>query len=235
MAFVEPRDRIPAYLSLMVYTQLPETIGTFKKVASTYRIGVYVSDSEKTVIVVIRGTNPGGTGFLQDLRDDLVVAGLRRIDVCNLEAVQEATPYIEDAIRSGYQVVVAGHSLGGSSAMCIGNKFPQVRVVSFNGGAPATRPTLQGPGPNRATHYHIEGDRISSHMGSGAAKVIRVRVQGIGWGNPLAAHSAERFVDQKPWSYISRDQEQTSWWRSAFWPPKHPIMSALILANPIPK
>lgn len=233
-SFLDPQDRIPAILSRLIYSKLPDTIGAFRRVASTYRIGVYLNDSDKTMIIVIRGTGPGLKGFFQDLRDDLIIAGLKRMDSCDLEAVNEAVPYIEEAIKTGYRIVVAGHSLGGSSALCIANRYPQIRAVSFNGGAPPTKPVLRGPGPGRATHYHIEGDRISSHISPAAAKVVRVRMEGINWGNPLAAHSADRFVDSRPFSIVTRDQEQTSWWRSAFWPPKHFFLSTLILANPIP-
>lgn len=235
-SFVDPVDRLPAYIALLAYDDVvpSKVIGTYYLVKKTHRMQMWVSDVDRTIIIGVRGTGPGQQGFGQDLKDALLVAGLRLMDSCAFGVVNEVRRDVENAVQSGYNVVVCGHSLGGSAAMCLGDIFPSVRVVSFNGGAPPTNPKKRGPGPQRATHYHIEGDIISSHMASTAAKVVRVRVQNIGWTNKLAAHKIDRFFESVPWTYILPQQEQQTWRKYSIWPPKHPILSALILASPIP-
>ena len=66
---------------------------------------------------------------------------------------------------------------------------------------------LQGPGPGRATFYHIFGDMVSTHMSPDAAKVVRVAKTLRGFG-VLYPHSSDRFLESDgPWQYATVDEE----------------------------
>lgn len=133
------------------------------------------------------------------------------------------------------ELIFAGHSLGGTAAMCLGMKYPNSRVVSLNGGAPPTSPVRQGPGPERATHYHVFGDIISSHMDPAAARVIRIRKVGQPEWMSSYPHSSDRMMKgDQAWVYSTAEEEQESWIR---WGKRHPLRSVvvqIVCQSPIP-
>ncbi len=104
---------------------------------------------------------------------------------CDISLVSQARVLAQDLLRQRktVNIIFAGHSLGGTAAFCLGlflfcfyfsaGIFPNTRSVSLNGGASASNPVLVGPGPGRATFYHVFGDIVSTHMSPNAAKVIR--------------------------------------------------------------
>lgn len=134
---------------------------------------------------------------------------------CDLSLVEEAARNV-DRITAGYDgddlfFVFVGHSLGGAAAQCLAGKKPNSRSIAFNGGAAATNPVLEGPGPSRATFYHIFGDMISTHMSPQAAKVVRVAKKDKGFG-VLYPHSSARFLARDGfWEYATADQEDEAW------------------------
>lgn len=82
-----------------------------------------------------------------------------------------------ETLKGGYDsILFTGHSLGGTAAFCLSMAFPNSRCVVFNPGAAPTNPVYSGPGPERATVYHVVGDIISSHMSEKAASVYRVKL-----------------------------------------------------------
>ena len=85
------------------------------------------------------------------------------------------------------------------------------RSISLNGGAACTNPVLIGPGPGRATFYHIFGDLISTHMSPNAAKVVRVEKFDNNFG-VLYPHSSGRFLaSDGEWRFASADDEDNAW------------------------
>ena len=54
--------------------------------------------------------------------------------------------------------------------------------------------------------YHIVGDIISTHIGSNAALVRRVKIQGIGFGS-LEAHSSGNIFTDRPWTLVGPTEE----------------------------
>jgi len=137
--------------------------------------------------VGLKGTSD--TSLSADVVDDIVIMSAPKY--CDLSIVGEAIKVVEatmtiisdhtDELVTGRvesnaepTLVFAGHSLGGTAAMCLTMKYPNSVGVSFNGGAAPTNPILDGPGPERFTHYHIVGDLISSHMSEKAARVRSV-------------------------------------------------------------
>ncbi len=86
--------------------------------------------------------------------------------------------------------------------------------MAFNPGAAPTNPVESGPGPNRVTAYHIFGDIISTHMSSKAANVIRVKPQGLSFGNSTA-HFTSNLTNHRPYSIVSPNEEQQAFskWR----------------------
>lgn len=104
------------------------------------------------------------------------------------------------------RVIFAGHSLGGTAAFCLAGKYTNSRAVCFNPGAAPTNPVTSGPGPGRAHVYHIVGDIISTHIGSNAALVRRVKIQGIGFGS-IEAHSSTNIFTDRPWTLVGPTEE----------------------------
>lgn len=139
-------------------------------------------------ILACRATGVGRPGFMTDYADDQVLAGDSAKPVCDLGNVVQAQNVLRElyyreaylretdpkALFATRALLVVGYSLGGAVAMCVADVLPFAHVVSFSGGCPPTRPRLFGPGPQRATHYTVAGDLVSSHMAPWAAKVIRV-------------------------------------------------------------
>jgi hypothetical protein len=139
-------------------------------------------------IVGCRATGVAMPGFKIDYRDDEIIGGLKDLPACDLGNVRIAREVVDQLLaRELYfkengpseiyaqrALLIVGYSLGGAVALCLGEQISFAHIVSFSGGAPATRPRLTGPGPGRATHYTVNGDLVSSHVSPNAARVIRV-------------------------------------------------------------
>ena len=175
----------------------------------TVRIGVWQESGPATqrdacgntvpsgYVVGCRATGIGQPGAFQDLGDDKVISGATGRASCDINIVAEGMRIIQtllDRGATGDRITVAGYSLGGSAALCLATRFVGVRAVSFAGGAPPTYPLRKGPGPDRAVHYTIVGDLISSHVDPAAATVIRVdKGYSNDWG-AIIPHLSGRFL-----------------------------------------
>lgn len=176
--FVLDIDRTPLLLALSNYgSPTLEREGYLLTILGNNHFNVWVNINTFHVVIGFRGTKPGGEGFGQDLLDDAAIAGFIGESACDLTILKEADKAMINLIERGFtDFTTAGHSLGGTAAFCLANKYSQIsRAISFNGGAPPTNPIMFGPGQQRAVFYHIVGDIISSHMGPLAAKVARVQ------------------------------------------------------------
>ena len=215
-SFVRPEDQVPITLAKSLYSQpLPELMGFILK-ANTYRVGIWLNGQQ--CIVGCRGTSIGGPDFSKDINDDRILAGISVIyNVCDLSLVQEATTLMQQnqIDPQTFQITFCGHSLGGRASMCLANKYPNTKCVMVNAGAPPTSPVYDGPGPQRAIHYHIFGDVISSHMGPDAALIVRIRKPGKPtWGSAYPHELARLDANDGPWEYATVNEEQESWMKS---------------------
>lgn len=166
-------------------------------------------------VIGCRATGIGKLGIFQDIGDDKVLSGADNRPVCDLNITNNARKVIDSLMSNNidfpkqpvpFQVWVVGYSLGGAAAMCIGEIYPWIHVLSFAGGAPATRPHLHGPGPARATHYHVVGDLVSTHMSPLAAHIVRVNKK-LEFGVFLP-HISGRFLKGDPsYGFWTADQE----------------------------
>lgn len=111
------------------------------------------------------------------------------------------------------ELVFAGHSLGGTAAMCLALAYPSSRAVVLNGGAPPTNPITRGD-PRRVRWYHIVGDVISSHISPQAAEVVRVSF-GDDSFSVTWPHSTQRFFERG--RIVDADYEDRIW--SKFYTP----------------
>ncbi len=92
------------------------------------------------MVIGCRGTSVGSKGKelttnlkggVEDLGDDSIIAGASS-NYCDLSLVALASQLAEE--YKDYFIVFAGHSLGGTAAMCLTQKYPNSRGISFNGG-----------------------------------------------------------------------------------------------------
>ncbi len=179
--------------AIAAYESVPETLYGYTLVQEHPRYRVWEKDGEQ--IVAFKGTSFRPETVIQDILDDSQIAFG---NPCDLSLIQ--------GISVSESVTFTGHSLGGTAALCMAKKYPQSRAVSFNGGAPLTN-QVQGPGPQRARHYHVEGDLISSHLDPKMAEIIRVRMSGPSWGT-VYPHETKRFLESG--DLITANQEQAS-------------------------
>jgi len=183
-------------------------------------------NSADEVIVVVKGTSFQTDKALSNILDDLQIAVSGG---CNLAAVASATNVLDDIIEAGYtDITIAGHSLGGAAAFCLGTKYPQTKIVTFNAAAPPTQSTA---GPPNSKAYHIVGDIISSHVGAPIVKRIylvesglqydqtptQLQVDGVIWDDVAYYHTIERFFDHgREFKIVTAQFEQNSLENFAF-------------------
>jgi len=142
-------------------------------------------------------------------------------DYCDLSLVSQAKSLAEDflAQEDVTGLIFAGHSLGGTAAFCLAGIFPEgVRSISLNGGAAASNPVISGPGPDRATFYHVFGDLVSTHMSPNAAKVTRIKKPDSTF-SVIYPHSSKRaLASDGSWKYVSATEEDEAWakWGEVF-------------------
>lgn len=208
--WVEELHKIPLLLALSLYSKpMQYFLGYLLQPDTTDRVGVWYREQDQTWVVGCRGTSLLATHGRSDLADDAKIAYGA---YCDLTLVLEATTAVQAILDQGVDeddIYIAGHSLGGSAALCVSARF-QINCVSFNGGASPTNPVISGPGPYLATHYHIFGDLISTHVTEAAARVIRIRTAKTHFGE-LYPHSSERILDHIPFRIVSATEEDISY------------------------
>lgn len=222
--WVMPNDRIPLLLALSLYGKTRSSMGPFMIMMDGPRASAWIDRTTNTVIIGLKGTSEGT--IKKDLEDDFIILSSRAY--CNLSIVGQATDLVVKVIeainapleplfesmfdhkpnRDPPFFIFAGHSLGGTAAMCMTMKTLNSRGVSFNGGATPTNPITTGPGSARFTHYHIVGDLISTHMTNSAARVIRVKIPGNEFGS-LNPHNSGNLL--KGGTIFSSDQEDVEY------------------------
>jgi pimeloyl-ACP methyl ester carboxylesterase len=163
---------------------------------------------EGVLIIATRGTTPFSADGFADLGDDIKISGS---DFCNLSLVKTADEVVAKHADKAKSIIFVGHSLGGTSAMCLTGKYSSfaipVRGIGFNSGAAPTNPILSGPGPQRFRHYHIVGDLISSHMGPQAAEVIRIKKSKAAFGGTWAHSTPRLLTADGDWAFATADEE----------------------------
>lgn len=225
-SWVDPNDRIPLLLAISLYGQARQVMGNYKLVINQGRVASWVDFETNSVIIGLKGTSD--QTLEQDIIDDIII--MSAPSYCALSIVGQADSVIEetmtviadnsDELVSGRAqsnneptLIFAGHSLGGTAAMCLTMKYPNSVGVSFNGGAAPTNPILEGPGAQRFTHYHIVGDLISSHMGESAARVIRIKIPGKDFGSQAPHSSGNLLVEGSLYNADMEDVEYVKWGR----------------------
>jgi hypothetical protein len=170
--FIRPQDKLATWLAVKIYTHRPSQVMdyTYNEELSSSRIGVWLGC--RSAYVIFRGTQALAPGGVNDIIDDFILAS---DNTCDLSISQQGLEVIQEVFSRGYMDIrLAGHSLGGRAALCLGVQPGVTKVVALNAGAPVISPTSAGPGPQRATHYHIVGDVVSTHLEDSAAENIRL-------------------------------------------------------------
>lgn len=212
--WIEDRDKLPLLLAISLYTVPVDEYDGFQFMpdwSDLPRVGVWFREETEDWIVGCRGTSVNAEGGSLDLKDDEKI-GFG--NYCELSIVDQATPVIQKIFDNKFwntDIIVAGHSLGGAAAICLSAKFG-IRGISLNGGASPTNPVLYGPGPGLATHYHVFGDLISTHMSSQAAKVVRVKGEHTQFGS-FYPHAAARILrSDGPKHFVSATEEDEAYY-----------------------
>lgn len=218
-SYIFPAHRGPLLLAISLYNKPILTMSGWILVREylTGRVGVWYRATDDQWVVGCKGTQLTGDSAANDMLDDTKIAFN---NYCDLTLVEEATEAIEKILAEDVQVsdiMVVGHSLGGTAALCVASKYG-TRCVSFNGGAAPTNPVLDGPGPALATHYHVFGDLISSHMSLAAARVIRVKNKDSQFGTLYSHSSARMLASSGPFALVTADEEDDAYlkWGSKF-------------------
>jgi len=203
--FVDEEDWIVLELCASLYTDpIQEKDGWEIMDNGTTSVRVWIKDNE--AIVGIMGTSP--KAGLSNILDDAALAGIVE-NACDLDVVNQAVAVIDSLDVDS--ITVGGHSLGGAAAFCIAHRYPEIRAVSFNGGAPPTGGAVKGAGRDRCRFYHIVGDIISTHIDDSTANVSRIHLLGdVEWNNTKYYHSTDRFFEHRSYTYWDAQREQNS-------------------------
>ena len=203
--FVDEQDWIVLELCTSLYTDvIQEKDGWVLADEGTTSVRVWIKDDE--AIVGIMGTSP--KAGVSNILDDAALAGIVE-NACDLSVVNQAVAIIDTL--GDKSITVGGHSLGGAAAFCLAHRYPEIRAVSFNGGAPPTGGGVKGAGRDRCRFYHIVGDIISTHIDDSTANVSRIHLLGdVEWNNTKYYHSTERFFEHKSFNYWDAQREQNS-------------------------
>lgn len=201
-SFIKPGDKLPALIATLMYDEPPENLYGYYLVQTSPHTAVYVNGGH--AIVGLRGTALGQKGALRDLQDDIQIAFGSG---CQLAIVNDGRQIINDLVQQGYEITLAGHSLGGRGAICLGDTVGVVNVVALNAGAPVINPDYK-LGDNPGTHYHVMGDLVSTHVyNMDTIRVYKPKEKYIDWMDPWY-HSTERFLSDEGYLYASPQQEQ---------------------------
>ena len=159
-SWVAPDDRIPLLLAISTYGEPRQNLDGFSLVLDRPRTDSWVNYETNVIIIGLKGTSDGT--LLNDIGDDIII--MSNPSYCELTLVREGAQMVIDTLRKmkersedlvtgrlevtneDPQVIFAGHSLGGTAAMCLTMQFPNSRGISFNGGAAPSNPILSGPG-----------------------------------------------------------------------------------------
>lgn len=234
--WVKPEHKCAFLLCVSLYSKPVRFIYDYslQPTMTTARVGVW-QNSRGGYFVGLRGTTFLSTGSGDDLGDDIQIA-LSKAAKPDLSLVREATAVVSMLRQKGVKyIMIGGHSLGGYAAISIGATFG-LNTCSFNGAAPPISPVLLGPGRELATHYHIVGDLISTHMGCEAADVIRVdKKMTFGFTTP---HSTDRFYARDPTTRLvdatAEDVALCVWAATNPPVPETLLISLIVYNNPIP-
>lgn len=210
--WIKPQHRVFFLLTVSLYEETPrQSVGGYRLIPemSRLRVGVWKNASNK-YFIGCKGTSVIGPTAYQDLADDAAIAGLISVGANDVSLVQEADKILHTLVKAGIStssISIGGHSLGGYAALVISTRH-QLHCCVFNAAAPPTKPLLVGPGPGIATHYHVVGDFISSHMLGTVAEIIRVDKNHNYFFSSIWAHSTDRFYEQdETLGFMNADQE----------------------------
>lgn len=216
--WILPSDKAPLLLAITLYQGTPrQTLitddGYYQVIQQTIkpRTCAWMNQMTRGCVIALRGTTFGKKESSKDAEDDAKISGLSRGGYCDLSLVREGQALVNELKYQVSSITFVGHSLGGTAAFCLTQANENTFGIAFNGGAAPTNPILSGPGPERFRFYHIFGDIISSHMSPDAAALVRVRYEGLGFGD-LETHYTSMMVKRgRPWSSSTADEEDDAW------------------------
>lgn len=123
-------------------------MGNYKLLVKTTRVASWVDFETNSIIIGCKGTSD--KTLAEDVADDVII--MAAPEYCALTLVDEADKVVDqtleimrnnrDELVTGRAnsnatptLIFAGHSLGGTAAMCLTMKYPNSTGVSLNGGA----------------------------------------------------------------------------------------------------
>lgn len=219
-SWIDPQHVIPFCLLISLYSVPSIYKAGYRLIEKSTRVCAWLNDGTGEIFIGVRGTSPNGDFFIEDVTDDVILALLERV---TLGLITPGLPYeahftVEKLRGQGYsldKMMIGGHSLGGYSAFKVARQY-SIRACSFNGAGCLLNPLYEGPGPLMATHYHVLGDLVSTHVSINAAKIVRVKKYND-WQLAYVEHDWRRFLKDDPTlGFITADDEQ-NWMYQFMW------------------
>lgn len=218
--WIQPQHRTPFCLAISLYSVPSIYKDGYRLIEKTVRVCAWLNDGTGEIFIGCRGTSSEGEFFIEDVSDDVILALLERISggIAHPGLPGEAAFTVEKLRGQGYsldKMMIGGHSLGGYSAFKVAKQYA-IKACSFNGAGCLLNTLTDGPGPSLATHYHIYGDLVSTHVSVNAANIVRVKKYNE-WQSGFVEHAWQRFLQADPIiGFVSADEEQ-NWMYEFMW------------------
>lgn len=196
--WILPQHRDKVFLIAAFYKDQPKEFNGWKLYKKDTRWAVY--EKNDSYFVILKGTNPKS---FRDLHDDLNIA----LEGPNwVSLIKEGDQIIKELNKEQKKVSVGGHSLGGYSALYLGEQY-KLETLALNPAATANAPMMYGAGQDLATTYHVAGDHISSNGNDQYSKIIRADL-GYKGHQTVAAHNTDNFFGTTPKALLTQEEER---------------------------
>ena len=216
---VDPEDKPAAILSKLAYDHYQtDNTNETQNILDKYNIGYNVvenlsspeyvtaiNEQEKKVVVAYRGTDSSLTNIYDDIADVEIALGLAETPIVS---------YIPSRFRTAeniykevkeqypdYDLTLTGHSLGGTAARYVGDRYKEKAVV-FSAGATPLEPFIEmklGTKPSSAKFYFTDTlDLISNTSRLTENNVRVVTTKEVNKKYLGGSHKVENYVEPIP-------------------------------------
>lgn len=216
---VDPEDKPAAILSKLAYEhyQSDDAIET-QKLLDDYNIGYNVvenlsspeyvtaiNEEEQKVVVAYRGTDSSLTNIYDDIADVEIALGLAETPIVSyipsrFRTAENIYKQVKEQYPD-YELTLTGHSMGGTAARYVGDRYKEKAVV-FSAGATPLEPFIEmrlGTKPSTAKFYFTDTIDIISNTSRLTEKNVKVVKTKEVYKKYLGgSHKVENYVESIP-------------------------------------